>query len=52
VKGSSNKVANSLSQYYQSDTEDDLHPQYDFVNVDSQLNLEGEDLPWNRLVEV
>jgi hypothetical protein len=52
VKGSSNKVADSLSQYYQSDTEDDLHPQYDFVNVDSQLDPEGEDLLWNRLVEV
>jgi hypothetical protein len=52
VKGSSNKVADSLSRYYQSDTEDELHPQYDFVNVDSQLDPEGEDLPWNRLVEV
>ena len=52
VKGSSNKVADSLSQYYQSDTEDDTHPTYDFVNADNQLDPEGEDLPWNHIVEI
>ena len=52
VKGSSNKVADSLSRYYQSDMEDDLHPPYDFVNADIQLDPEGEDLPWNRVVEI
>ena len=36
MKGSSNKVADSLLRYYQSDTEDDTHPTYDFVNADSQ----------------
>ena len=52
VKGSSNKVADSLSQYYQLDTEDDIHPTYDFVHADSQLDPEGEDLPWNCVVEL
>jgi len=31
VKGISNKVADSLSCYYQSDTWEDEHPPYDFV---------------------
>ena len=52
VKGTSNKVADSLSCYYQSDTGDDVHPLYDFVNVDIQLNPEHEDLLWDRVVEI
>jgi hypothetical protein len=52
VKGSSNKVADSLSQYYQSDMLDDIHPTYDYVNADIQLDPEGKDLPWNRVVEI
>src|ERR1700734_2751535 len=52
VKGVSNKVADSLSRYYQSDTWKDVHPSYDYVNADSQLDPEGEDLPWNRVVEI
>ena len=43
---------NSLSRYYQSDTWKDIHPSYDFVNADLQLDPEGEDLPWNRMVEI
>jgi len=45
VKGTSNKVADSLSQYYQSDTDDDIHPTYNYVIADVQLDPEGEDLP-------
>jgi hypothetical protein len=52
IKGTSNKVADSLSQYYQSDTGDDVHPLYDYVTADSQLDLEGEDLLWNHVVEL
>ena len=52
MKGVSNKVADSLSRYYQSDTWEDVHPSYDYVNADSQLGLEGEDLPWNNVVEI
>ena len=32
--------------------EDDTHPTYNFVNTDSQLDPEGEDLPWNCVVEM
>jgi hypothetical protein len=32
--------------------EDDTHPPYDFVNADVQLDPEGEDLPWNHVVEI
>jgi len=52
IKGTSNKVADSLSRYYQSDTDEDNHPSYDYVTVDAQLDLEGEDLPWIRMIEV
>jgi hypothetical protein len=52
IKGTSNKVADSLSRYYQSDTGDDVHPLYDYVNADIQLDPSGEDLPWNRVVEI
>src|ERR1700683_4009885 len=52
VKGTNNKVADSLSRYYQSDTWEDVHPSYHFVNADLQLDPEGEDLPWNCIVEL
>ena len=51
VKGVTNKVADSLSRYYQSDTSEDSHPTFDFVNANVRLDPEGEDLPWNRVVE-
>jgi hypothetical protein len=52
VKGTSNKVPDSLSRYYQLDTGDDVHSLYDYVTADSQLDPEGEDLLWNRVVEL
>src|SRR6202041_3144998 len=52
IKGTSNKVADSLSRYYQLDTDEDSHPSYDYVTVDAQLDPEGEDLPWIRMIEV
>src|ERR1700722_17023577 len=52
IKGTSNKVADSLSRYYQSDTDEDNHPTYDYVMVDVLLDPEGEDLPWIRMIEV
>src|ERR1700749_4813261 len=52
VKGSSNKVADSLSWYYQSDTDNDVCQTYDYVNTDLALDPEGEDLLWNRVVEI
>jgi hypothetical protein len=52
VKGTSNKVADSLSRYYQSDTDEDVCQTYDYVHADVILDPEGEDLPWNRIVEI
>jgi hypothetical protein len=52
VKGVTNKVADSLSRYYQLDTSEDSHPNYDFANADIKLDPEGEDLPWNQVVEI
>src|SRR6202041_3633 len=52
IKGTSNKVADSLSRYYQSDTDKDNHPSYDYITVDALLDLEGEDLPWIGMIEV
>ena len=52
IKGTSNKVADSLSQYYQSDMDDDIHPTYNYITADVQLDPEGEDLPWNQVVEL
>jgi len=48
MKGTSNKVTDSLSQHYQSDTDDDIHPMYDHITADVQLDPEGKDFPWNR----
>ena len=52
IKGTSNKVADSLSRYYQSDTDEDNHLSYYYVTVDTLLDPEGEDLPWIRMIEV
>src|SRR6202040_509779 len=52
IKGTSNKVADSLSRYYQLDTDEDNHPSYNYVTVDALLDPEGEDLPWIRMIEV
>ena len=51
IKGTSNRVADSLSRYYQSNTVEDNHPLYDYVTVDAQLDPEGEP-PWIRMIEV
>src|SRR3984957_16248766 len=52
MKGTSNKVADSLSRYYQSDMDEDNHPSYNYVTVDTLLDPEGEDLSWIRMIEV
>src|ERR1700720_1939973 len=52
IKGTRNRVADSLSRYYQLDTDEDNRPSYDYVTVDAQLNPEGEDLLWSRMIEV
>ncbi|KAG6891929.1 hypothetical protein C0995_006541, partial [Termitomyces sp. Mi166 len=45
VKGELNKVADCLLQYFESDTTDDVHNVYDYVQADKRIDPEGEDLP-------
>jgi len=52
VKGNSNTVADSLSRFHQLDNAAEKVPIYDFVNADARLDPEGEDLPWDRVVEI
>ncbi|KAG6892354.1 hypothetical protein C0995_004159, partial [Termitomyces sp. Mi166 len=52
VKGKLNKVADCLSRYFESDTQDDVHDIHDFVQVDKHIDLEGEDLPLHRFQEI
>jgi len=52
VKGESNKVADSLSRYYMSDSPDEEHDISEYVNADSRLDPEGDDLPKSRIEEL
>ncbi|GLB37195.1 putative DNA RNA polymerase [Lyophyllum shimeji] len=52
VKGDLNKVADCLSRYYESDTAQDVHNVYDYVNVDARIDPTGEDLPAHHYQEV
>ncbi|KAG6893378.1 hypothetical protein C0993_001296, partial [Termitomyces sp. T159_Od127] len=52
VKGELNKVADCLSQYFKSDTCDDVHNVHDFVQVDKHIDPDGEDLPLHRFQEI
>ena len=47
VKGDTNLVADTLSRYFESNTWDKSHDDSQYVNVDAQLNPEGEDLSWD-----
>ncbi|KAG6855568.1 hypothetical protein C0995_006034, partial [Termitomyces sp. Mi166 len=52
VKGELNKVVDCLSQYFESDTADDVHNVYDYVQADKQIDPEGKDLPLHRFHEI
>ncbi|KAG6882403.1 hypothetical protein C0995_014798, partial [Termitomyces sp. Mi166 len=52
VKGELNKVVDCLSQYFESDTPDDMHNVYDYVQADKWIDPEGEDLPLHRFHEI
>ena len=52
VKGEFNKVADCLSRYFESDTHADEHEPYDYVQADSRIDPDGEDLPRARATEV
>ena len=51
VKGDTNLVADALSRYYESDTWDESHDDSQYVNIDTQLDPDREDLPWDRFEE-
>ncbi|KAG6870531.1 hypothetical protein C0995_012367, partial [Termitomyces sp. Mi166 len=50
--GELNKVMDCLSQYFESDTIDDVHNIYNYVQADKQIDPEGEDLPLHRFHEI
>ncbi|KAG6858159.1 hypothetical protein C0995_002110, partial [Termitomyces sp. Mi166 len=52
VKGELNKVTDCLSQYFESDTTDDVHNVYDYVQADKWIDPEGEDLPLHRFHKI
>jgi hypothetical protein len=51
VKGETNLVADALSRYYENDNWDESCDASLYVNADSRLDPEGEDLPWDRFEE-
>ncbi|KAG6858093.1 hypothetical protein C0995_002702 [Termitomyces sp. Mi166 len=52
VKGELNKVVDCLLRYFESDTPDDVHNIYNYVQADKQIDPEGEDLPLHRFHEI
>jgi hypothetical protein len=46
VKGKYNKVADCLSRYYGSDAPEEIHEEAVYVNIDSRLDPDGDDLPF------
>ncbi|KAG6892531.1 hypothetical protein C0995_003296, partial [Termitomyces sp. Mi166 len=52
VKGELNKVVDCLSQYFESDTPDDMHNIYNYVQADKWIDPEGEDLPLHRFHKI
>ena len=52
VDGTTNRVADCLSHYYEMNGPGDKHPDHEFVSTDAWLNPDGELLPVSRYVEV
>ncbi|KAG6892249.1 hypothetical protein C0995_004649, partial [Termitomyces sp. Mi166 len=50
--GELNKVTDCLSRYFESDTIDDVHNVYDYVQADKWIDPEGKDLPLHRFHEI
>jgi len=51
VKGETNLVADALSRYYENDEWDESPDGSLYVNADTRLDPEGENLPWARFKE-
>ena len=52
VNGVDNKIADCLSCYYENDMSDDNHSENTYVNMDIQLDPDGELLPTDRYMEL
>jgi hypothetical protein len=52
TKGTLNKVADALSQYFEHDYWTEVPELQDYVNADVRLDPEHNDLPQERLIEV
>jgi hypothetical protein len=52
IKGKLNKVADCLSQYYESDMWYDVYDVLEYVDTDVWLDPTLDDVPWNRLREI
>ena len=52
IEGPTNKVADSLSRYYVSDEPEETHDVSEYVNADSRLDPDGDDLPIARTTEL
>ena len=52
VDGTTNRVADCLSHYYETDWLDETHPAHEFVSVDAKLDPEAELLPVWQYVEI
>jgi len=52
VKGESNKIADCLSRYYESDVPGEEHPPGEYVQADYRMDCNGDDLPKLHLAEI
>jgi RNase H-like domain found in reverse transcriptase/Integrase zinc binding domain len=52
IKGKLNKVADTLSRYYQFDSWDDTPLAQHYIFADVRLDPNHEDLPWDRHIEI
>ena len=52
VDGTTNRVVDCLSCYYETDGPEDKHLGHEFVSADAQLNPDGELLPVQRYIKV
>jgi len=52
VDGTTNRVADCLSRYYEADKPDEIHPDHEFVSADTKLDPDAKLLPIERYVEV
>ena len=52
MDGTTNRVADCLSRYYEADWPDETHPAHEFVSADAKLDPEAKLLPVRQYVEI